>query len=328
MPGFPTRRLRRLRQNPTLRRMLGGVRLSMSEMISPLFVTFGQGVRKPIESLPGHFQLSVDAAMETARDWSMRGIQAVLLFGIPQHKDASGSGACDGQGPVQQLVAKLKKTLPDMLVITDVCLCDYTDHGHCGLLKTGRDGNPQVDNDSTIEILAQIAVSHAQAGADVVAPSAMMDGQVAAIRQALDGGGFASVAILSYSAKFASCFYQPFRDAAECAPKFGDRAGYQMDFRTAGQAMAEVRQDIDEGADMIMVKPAGPYLDIIARIRQDTDVPLVAYQVSGEYSAIKAAAAAGWLNERSAAVESLTGIKRAGADMIITYFAPQLGAWI
>ncbi|MBI5725875.1 MAG: porphobilinogen synthase [Planctomycetes bacterium] len=328
MAGFPTRRLRRLRQNPTLRRMLGGARLSMQEMICPLFVTFGQGVRRPIESLPGHFQISVDAAVETARDWAGKGVQAVLLFGIPQHKDACGSGACDPQGPVQQLVSRLKKDLPDLLVITDVCLCDYTDHGHCGLLKTARDGALEVGNDRTLEVLAKIAVSHAQAGADVVAPSAMMDGQVAAIRQSLDQSGLADTAIMSYTVKFASCFYQPFRDAADCAPKFGDRTGYQMDFRTAGQAVAEARQDIEEGADMIMVKPAGPYLDIIARVRQSTDAPLAAYQVSGEYSAIKAAAAAGWLNERSAAVESLTAIKRAGADLIITYFAPQLGAWI
>ena len=328
MAHFPTRRLRRLRVNETLREMLSEISLSRRELIAPLFVREGSGICNEISSMPGQFQHSVDTAMETIRRWADKGLPAALLFGIPDDKDAVGSGAWDDGAATQKLVGRIKGELPNLVVITDVCLCEYTDHGHCGTLRERPDGRPDVDNDATLESLAKTAVSHARAGADIVAPSAMMDGQVAAIRSPLDEAGFGGTGILSYAVKFASSLYGPFRDAAESSPTSGDRRTYQMDYRATGQSVLEARLDIEEGADMIMVKPALAYLDVIAEVRRRFDLPLAAYHVSGEYSMIKAAAAAGWLDERGAAVEVTTAIKRAGADVIITYFAEQLADWL
>ncbi len=328
MTGFPTRRLRRLRHNSTLREMLAEVSLSTSDFVAPLFVREGEGVRLEIPSMPGQYQLSVDSGMETVRRWADAGLRAVLLFGIPDVKDAQGSQAWDEGGSVQRLSRQIKSDLPEMLVITDVCLCEYTDHGHCGLLHKGNATVGDVDNDATLELLARTAVSHARSGADVVAPSAMMDGQVAAIRQALDAEGFAMTAILAYAVKFASSLYGPFRDAAESPPSFGDRRTYQMDHRAPRQSMLEAQSDLDEGADMLMVKPAAAYLDVIAAVRNRFDAPLAAYHVSGEYAMIKAAARAGWIDERAVALEVTRSIKRAGADMIITYFAENIADWL
>ena len=328
MPGYPQRRLRRLRTNATLRDMLAGVRLSVHELIAPLFVCKGDALRIEIPTLPGQYQLSVDTALETVRRWHDAGIPAVLLFGLPATKDAEGSSAWDPRGPVQRLTCEIKKHLPHVLVITDVCLCQYADHGHCGVLAVRPDGSTDVDNDATLQALARVALSHASAGADLVAPSAMMDGQVAALRSALDGSSFQNTGILAYAVKFASVFYGPFRDAAASAPAFGDRRTYQMDPRSARAIWAEAAADIDEGADILMVKPAGAYLDVLADLRRRTDLPIAAYHVSGEYAAIRAAAATGALDERAAALEITTAIKRAGADLIITYFAEQLAAWL
>jgi porphobilinogen synthase len=330
MSPYPQKRLRRLRTNATLRQMLAGVRLSVSELIAPLFVREGEGQRVEIPTMPGQYQLSVDAAMETVRRWAGAGLPAVLLFGLPAKakKDAQGTSAWDARGPVQRLVREIKKHSPATLIITDVCLCEYTDHGHCGTLTKRADGSTDVDNDATLQALARVALSHAEAGADLVAPSAMMDGQVAAIRSALDGSGRQDVGILAYAVKFASSLYGPFRDAAESTPQFGDRRSYQMDYRCPRGAWAEAAADIQEGADILMVKPAGAYLDVIADLRRRTDMPIAAYHVSGEYAAIKAAAAIGALDERAAAMEIITAIKRAGADLIITYFAEQLAAWL
>ncbi len=328
MSQYPTTRLRRLRYNATLREMLAGVRLHVKELVAPLFVRGGNGVRREIASMPGQFQFSGDLALETVRRWADKGIPAVLLFGIADHKDAVGSEAWSDNAPVQRLTREIKRALPDVLVIADTCLCEYTEHGHCGTLAERPDGRRDVDNDATLASLASAAVSQARAGADVVAPSAMMDGQVSAIRQALDVEGFHSTCILSYAVKFASSMYGPFRDAAGSAPKFGDRRTYQMDARAPHQAFAEAGADLAEGADMLMVKPAMTYLDVIAAVRQRFDVPLAAYHVSSEYSAIKAAAAAGWLDERGAAMEATTAIKRAGADLVITYFAESLADWL
>ncbi len=308
--------------------MLAGVRLSVSELIAPLFVCEGEAQRREIATLPGQVQLSVDTAMETVRRWQDCGLPAVLLFGLPGVKDAEGSSAWDARGPVQRLCREIKKHAPTVLVVTDVCLCQYTDHGHCGVLAKRRDGTTDVDNDATLQALSRVALSHAEAGADLVAPSAMMDGQVGAIRSALDGSAFVNVGILAYAVKFASSLYGPFRDAAGSAPAFGDRRSYQMDFRNRRAIWAEAAADIEEGADILMVKPAGAYLDVIADLRRRTDLPIAAYHVSGEYAAIKAAAAAGMLDERSAALEITTAIKRAGADLIITYFAEQLAGWL
>ena len=307
--------------------MLAGVRLSRDELIAPLFVREGDGVQSEIASMPGQFQHSVDTATETVRRWADKGLRAVLLFGIPDAKDAVGSEAWNDAAGVQRLAGQIKSALPDIVVVTDVCLCEYTSHGHCGAL-TGGDGARDVDNDATLELLGRVAVSHARCGADVVAPSAMMDGQVAAVREALDAAGFATTAILSYAVKFASGMYGPFRDAAESPPAFGDRRSYQMDYRAPHQAALEAAADVDEGADIIMVKPAATYLDVIAEVRRRFDLPLAAYHVSGEYAALKAAAAAGWLDERAAAIEVTTAIKRAGADLIVTYFAEQLAEWL
>ena len=328
MTGFPTTRLRRLRQNATLRDMLAGVRLSRDELIAPLFVTEGTGLRQEIASMPGQFRYSTDTALEAVRRWADLGLRAVLLFGIPDAKDDTGSGAWNDAAAVQRLTGEIKRALPGMLVITDVCLCEYTTHGHCGLPAARPDDQVHVDNDATLELLAKVALSHARAGADVVAPSAMMDGQVATIRQALDAEGFAGTAILSCAAKFCSAFYGPFRDAADSAPQSGNRRGYQMDYRAPRQAAAEAIADLNEGADIVMVKPAGAYLDVIADIRRRVDAPLAAYHVSGEYAAVKAAAAKGWLDEKSAVLETMTGIRRAGADLIITYFAEALARWL
>ena len=328
MDGFPTRRMRRLRQNATLREMLASVRLDRRDLIAPLFVCCGSAVRRPIDAMPGQFQLSPDQAAQTARQWADLGLAAVLLFGIPDAKDAVGSGAWDPAGPVCQAAARIKRAVPDMLVIADVCLCQYTEGGHCGPLYTRPDGVMDVDNDAALVHLARTAVAYAQAGADVVAPSDMMDGRVGAIRSSLDEAGLVHVPILSYAVKFASCLYGPFRQAAQCAPRSGDRRSYQMDPRSGRQVRAEVALDIAEGADMVMVKPAGAYLDVIQTVRAACDVPLVAYQVSGEYAMICAAIAAGCLEEQPGVMELLGGIKRAGADLIITYFAPRVARWL
>ncbi len=328
MARFPTMRMRRLRASATLRDMLATVRLSREDLIAPLFVRPGEGVRREIGAMPGQHQHSVDTAVETARRWADKGIRAVLLFGIPERKDAIGSEAWSEEAPVQRLVRELKAAWPDLLVVTDVCLCEYTDHGHCGTLTERPDGRRDVDNDATLELLARTAVSHAKAGADVVAPSAMMDGQVGAIRAALDAERLTRTCVLSYAVKFDSALYGPFRDAAESPPAFGDRRTYQMDPRTPAQTVPEASADLDEGADMLMVKPAGAYLDVIAEVRRRLDAPLAAYHVSGEYAMLKAAAAAGATDERAAVLEILGGVKRAGADLIVTYYAEQLAEWL
>ncbi|GIW41251.1 MAG: delta-aminolevulinic acid dehydratase [Candidatus Binatia bacterium] len=316
MASFPDYRPRRLRASETLRRMVRETRLSVDQLVAPLFVCPGSGVERPVESMPGVAQESVDRLVEHAKKIRDLGIPAVLLFGIPERKDPQGSEAYDEQGIVQRAVRALKESVPGLLVVTDVCLCEYTDHGHCGVW-TGKD----VDNDATLELLAREAVSHARAGADMVAPSDMMDGRVGAIRAALDANGFSHVPILSYAAKFASAFYGPFREAAESAPRFGDRRSYQMDPANGDEALREVELDIEEGADIVMVKPALAYLDLIWRVKNTFGYPVAAYNVSGEYAMIKAAARLGWLEEERTVLEVLTAIRRAGADLIITYFA-------
>jgi porphobilinogen synthase len=299
-----------------LRRLVRETTLDAAQLVLPVFVRSGKGVRQPVGSMPGVCQTSVDEMLRDAREAEGLGIGGVILFGIPEHKDATGSSAWDDRGPVQEGVRALKRECPGLVVITDVCMCEYTDHGHCGVLKDG-----EVDNDATLALLARSALSHARAGADIVAPSDMMDGRVRAIRETLDGEGLQNTAILSYAAKFASGWYGPFREAAESAPKEGDRRGYQMDPGNADEALREVALDIEEGADMVMVKPAGPYLDIVQRVKAETGYPLGAYQVSGEYAMIRAAAAQGWIDGDRVMLESLLGIRRAGADVIVTYFA-------
>ncbi len=316
---FPEYRGRRLRKNDNFRRLVRETRLSVDGLVYPLFAVPGKDVKKPIASMPGQFQMSVDHIAKEAREVYAAGIPAILLFGIPARKDEQGTGAFAKDGIVQQAVKRVKNEVPDMLVITDVCLCEYTSHGHCGILEKG-----EVQNDATLEVLAETALSQAKAGADMVAPSAMMDGQIAAIREILDENALEDIPIMAYSAKYASAFYGPFREAAESAPQFGDRKAYQMDPANADEAIREISLDVTEGADIIMVKPALPYLDIICRARQEFDLPLAAYQVSGEYSMIKAAAKLGWLDEEKTMLESVTAIKRAGADMIITYWAKAL----
>uniref|UniRef100_A0A7C4EM38 Delta-aminolevulinic acid dehydratase n=1 Tax=Thermodesulfovibrio aggregans TaxID=86166 RepID=A0A7C4EM38_9BACT len=313
---FPVHRLRRLRKTEILRRMVRETVLTPQDFIYPIFVVSGKGIKNPISSMPDCFQESVDEAVKTAKDVFSLGIPAVILFGIPEYKDEKGSSAYDESGVVQQAVRAIKDTLPDLIVITDVCLCEYTSHGHCGIIKNGK-----VDNDSTLEVLAMEAVSHAKAGADIVAPSDMMDGRVGKIRKALDDEGFTDVVILSYAAKYASAFYGPFREAAQSAPAFGDRRSYQMDPANRREALREVALDIEEGADIVMVKPALAYLDIISDVKTFFHVPVAAYNVSGEYSMVKAASQLGWLNEEAVMMEILTAIKRAGADIILTYFA-------
>ncbi|MGH9465789.1 MAG: porphobilinogen synthase [Terriglobales bacterium] len=322
---FPLHRPRRLRQNPGLRRLVRETRLSRDCLIQPLFAVPGHGVRREIASLPGQFHLSVDTLTEEARKLADLGLPAVLLFGIPEHKDEQGSGAWDDNGIVQQATRALKKHVPGLQVITDLCLCEYTSHGHCGVLAT-RGQTVEVLNDPTLALLAKTAVSQAAAGADVIAPSDMMDGRVQAVRGGLDGSGFTGLPILSYAAKFCSAFYGPFRDAAGSAPQAGDRSGYQMDPANGREALREMALDLAEGADILMVKPALPYLDVLHAARQRFNVPLAAYQVSGEYAQILAAARAGWLDQGRAMWETLTAIRRAGADMVITYFAATVAA--
>ena len=309
-------RPRRLREKRLLRRMVRETALSVDDFVYPLFVTHGRGLREPISAMPGQFRVSIDELLKEAKDAAGMGIPAILLFGVPAEKDARASEAYAEDGIIQQAVRAVKDRVPDLLVITDVCLCEYTSHGHCGIVEDGT-----VRNDPTLELLARTAVSHAEAGADVVAPSDMMDGRVGAIREALDEASYIDTPIMAYSAKYASVFYGPFREAAGSAPQFGDRRGYQMDPANGVEAMREIALDVDEGADIVMVKPALPYLDIIARAKADFGVPLAAYSVSGEYAMIKAAGQLGWLDEKRAMMEALTSIRRAGADIVITYFA-------
>ena len=319
-------RPRRLRLTPTLRRMVRETTLSAADFIAPLFIAEGQDIMNPIGSMPGQSQLSVNRLQPEIDGIVTAGIPSVLLFGIPVEKDAVGSGAWAERGPVPMGIRAIKELAPSLIVIADVCLCEYTSHGHCGVVADDPSGN--VLNDPTLALLGKAAVTYAQAGADIIAPSAMMDGQVGAIRTALDDAGFSDIPILAYAAKFASAYYGPFREAAESTPQFGDRRAYQMDPANGREALREVALDVSEGADMIMVKPAGPYLDVIREVRNRYDLPLAAYQVSGEFAMIKAAAQNGWLDERRAALESLTSIKRAGADMIITYYAREAAAWL
>jgi porphobilinogen synthase len=321
--SFPATRLRRLRRTDGLRSMVRETRVSPADLIAPLFARTGRDIADPIASLPGQYHYSVDRLVEAAAELSDAGVPAVLVFGIPDTKDEAASSAYDEDGVVQTAVRELRGELPELVVITDVCLCQYTSHGHCGVLRDG-----EVDNDISLELLAQTALSHAYAGADIVAPSDMMDGRVGTIRGALDADGLTGVSILAYSAKFASAFYGPFREAAHSAPQEGDRRGYQMDPANCREAVREVQLDLEEGADMVMVKPAMPYLDVLRAVRDATLAPLAAYQVSGEYAMLKTAGAQGLIDERSAALESLTSIKRAGADLIITYYAREAAAWL
>ncbi|MDI6864791.1 porphobilinogen synthase [Thermodesulfovibrio yellowstonii] len=313
---FPIHRPRRLRRTDILRKMVRETTLTPQDFIYPMFVVPGKKVKNPISSMPECFQESIDEAVKTAKEVFSLGIPAIILFGIPEHKDEKASSAYDEKGVVQQAIKAIKDALPDLIVVTDVCLCEYTSHGHCGIIKNGK-----IDNDSTLEILALEALSHARAGADIVAPSDMMDGRVGRIRKALDDKGFTDVIILSYAAKYASAFYGPFREAAQSTPAFGDRRSYQMDPANRREALKEVALDIEEGADIVMVKPALAYLDIISDVKKNFNVPVAAYNVSGEYSMVKAAAQLGWLNEEAVMMEILTAIKRAGADIILTYFA-------
>ncbi|MHB0938210.1 MAG: porphobilinogen synthase [Armatimonadota bacterium] len=315
---------RRLRRTEAIRRLVRETRVSVDNLVYPLFVEPGTGVKAPIGAMPGQYRWSVDLLVEECRRAADLGIPAVLLFGIPEEKDAAGTEASAAHGAVQRACEALKQALPDLCVITDVCLCEYTSHGHCGILTPAG----EVQNDLTLVRLQDVALSHARAGADIIAPSDMMDGRIAAIRQALDEADFSDTPIMSYAAKYASGFYGPFREAAGSTPQFGDRRGYQMDPPNRREALREVAADLDEGADMVMVKPALAYLDIISAVREMADVPLAAYNVSGEYSMVKAAAANGWIDERRVTLEILTGIKRAGADILITYHAPEVAAWL
>jgi porphobilinogen synthase len=322
--AFPQTRLRRLRKSGVLRELVRETELDVRRLVYPMFVALGVEGRQPIDSMPGISRLSISAAVEEAAGAAGLGIPAVLLFGIPAAKDAEGSGAWDDEGVVQLATRAIKDACPDLLVITDVCLCEYTDHGHCGRLRD--DGT--VDNDASLELLARTAVSQARAGADAVAPSDMMDGRVGALRAELDADGLTDTPIIAYSAKFASGFYGPFREAAGSAPAFGDRRSYQMDPPNAREAVREALLDAEEGADVVMVKPALPYLDVIARVRDAVRLPVAAYNVSGEYAMVKAAVAAGYLDERAAVLEALTGIRRAGADVVVTYHAKDVAAWL
>jgi porphobilinogen synthase len=320
---FPSTRLRRLRRSETLRGLVRETDLSPTHLIQPAFVAAGEGIREEIESMPGIERFSISELVAEATDIAAAGVGVILLFGIPAAKDESGSGAYDDEGVVQMAVRALKEAHPDLTVITDVCLCEYTSHGHCGFVRDG-----EVDNDLTVELLAKTAISHAEAGADAVAPSDMMDGRVGAIRHQLDEEGHAGVPIVAYSAKYASAFYGPFREAAESTPEFGDRRGYQLDPANAAEAVREAKLDLEEGADMLMVKPATPYLDVVRRVKEETGAPLAAYHVSGEYSMLKAAAANGWIDERAAVLETLTSIRRAGADAVVTYYAKEAAGWL
>jgi porphobilinogen synthase len=314
--SFPQYRPRRLRRTAALRNLVRETQLASSQLVLPVFVRDGKKLRRAVGSMPGVNQTSVDEMLRDAESAAKAGVGGIILFGVPESKDATGSSAWDENGAVQSGVRALKNEIPDLVVITDVCMCEYTDHGHCGVLREG-----DVDNDATLELLSRTALSHARSGADIVAPSDMMDGRVQAIRSSLDDAGLSQVAILSYAAKYASAYYGPFREAAESAPQTGDRRGYQMDPANAEEAMREVRADIEEGADAVMVKPAGPYLDILSRVKNETGYPVAAYQVSGEYAMICAAADRGWIERDRVMMESLLGIRRAGADFIVTYFA-------
>ena len=320
---YPSYRMRRLRRTPAIRTMLRETTLAVDDLIYPFFVIAGEGIKNSISSMPGCYQLSIGNLLGEVREVVELGIPAIMLFGIPSHKDSAATGAYDPEGVVQMAVRAIKDEFPDLVVITDVCLCEYMDHGHCGVVQDG-----EIVNDVTLELLTKMAVTHAESGADFVAPSDMMDGRVAAIRNALDDEGLTDTAIMAYSAKFASAFYGPFREACDCAPAFGDRRTYQMDPANGEEAVREVLLDIEEGADIIMVKPALPYLDVIHAVKQETKFPLAAYNVSGEYAMLKAAAANGWLEEERAVMEAVTGIKRAGADLIITYHAKDIVRWI
>jgi porphobilinogen synthase len=321
--SFPTHRGRRLRRNEALRGLVRETRLSAAGLIYPMFVCPGQKVRQEVSSMPGVFQQSADQIVEECRDVESLGIPGVILFGLPEKKDGRGMSSIAADGVVQRAIEAIRKAKLKLLVITDVCLCEYTDHGHCGVIEDG-----EVANDATLEILAKQAVSHARAGADIVAPSDMMDGRVGVIREALDEHKFENISILAYAAKYSSGFYGPFREAAQSTPRFGDRRGYQMDPANAREALREVEMDLDEGADMVMVKPALPYLDIIRRVRDEFDVPVAAYNVSGEYSMVKAAVQKGWLDEQRVVTEILTGIQRAGAEIILTYHAKDAARWL
>ena len=323
MLGFPDVRLRRVRESDTMRSLVRETRLSASHFIYPLFVTHGEGVKEPIEPMPGCFHLSLDLLADEAREIASLGIPGVLLFGLPPEKDAVGSGAYDPEGIVQEAIRVIKEAAPSLMVIGDVCLCEYTDHGHCGVI-----GNGRVDNDKTLELLAKTALAQVQAGADMVAPSSMMDGQVRAIRETLDAADEQDVPIMGYAAKYASSFYGPFRVAADSTPQFGDRRSYQMDPANARMALREIETDIAEGADIVMVKPALAYLDVIRQARERFDYPLAAYNVSGEYSMVKAASQLGWVDEQPVTMELLTAIRRAGADITISYHAKQVARWL
>jgi porphobilinogen synthase len=326
--GFPIVRPRRLRQHPLLRSLVRETSLTVSNLVLPLFVRPGRAIKKEIASMPGNYQLSTDCLVDEVASAVALGLRAFILFGIPSHKDATGSSALEEHGIVQQALRTLRETFKDeILLITDECFCEYTDHGHCGILSK-QSGRLDLDNDATLPLLAEQCVSHARSGADMVAPSGMLDGMVGAIRQGLDQAGFSTLPILSYAAKYASGFYGPFRDAAESPPQFGDRSSYQMDPANSDEALREVELDLREGADIIMVKPALAYLDIIRRVRERFDVPVAAYNVSGEYAMVKAAAQRGWIDERRVALEVLTSIKRAGASMILTYFARDAAEWL
>jgi porphobilinogen synthase len=319
----PYYRPRRLRRNENIRRMVRETQLSVNDFILPLFVVEGKNINNPISSMPGHSQLSIDLMIKEVKEIHALGIPAVILFGIPDKKDAIGSDATNDDGIIQRAVKAIKETVPEMYVITDVCFCEYTDHGHCGAIANGG-----VDNDATLDMLGQQVLTHARAGADMVAPSGMMDGMIGAIREALDSESHDEIPIMSYAAKYSSAFYGPFREAAESTPQFGDRRAYQMDPANAREALMEVHLDVEEGADIIMVKPAMPYLDIITRVRQEIDLPVAAYNVSGEFSMVKAAAEKGWIDEQKVALEMLTSIKRAGAEIILTYFAKDAARWL
>ena len=322
--SFPQNRLRRLRRTATWRRMLRETVLSANDFVYPMFVVHGDNISNPVASMPGVAQLSVDRLVQEASEVYDLGVPAVILFGLPKRKDTKGSEGYDSEGIVARAIRAIKKEVPDLLVWADVCLCEYTDHGHCGLLTA----SGEVDNDTTLPLLARAGLVFAQAGADAVAPSDMMDGRVGVIRQLLDDNNFTHIPIVSYAAKYASAYYGPFRDAADSAPAFGDRRGYQMDPANSDEALREVELDLEEGADIVMVKPAGPYLDVLWRVKEAFGAPTAAYQVSGEYALIKAAGEKGWVDERRTVLESLTGIKRAGADMILTYFAKDAARWL
>lgn len=319
----PYYRPRRLRKNENIRRMVRETQLGINDLIFPMFVTEGKGIKNPISSMPGNFQMSIDYLVEEVKDVHNLGIPAIILFGIPETKDALGSDAISNEGIIQRAIREIKNAVPEMYVISDVCFCEYTDHGHCGPVVDG-----DVDNDATLGLLAKQVITHATAGVDMVAPSGMMDGMIGAIREALDENGYSQIPVMSYAAKYASAFYGPFREAAESTPQFGDRRSYQMDPANAVEALREVELDIEEGADIIMVKPALSYLDVIRRVKESIDLPVAAYNVSGEFSMVKAAGQLGWIDEKRVALEMLTSIKRAGADIILTYFAKDVAKWL